>query len=57
MIHAYSLTSIVVEVVRSDLISVQWDFSEIRIQCCAQKCFMKQLSYEGEFLTLIRQEV
>jgi hypothetical protein len=57
MIYAYSLTIIVVEVVHSTLITVQWNFSEIQIKCSAQKCFMKQLTCEGDFLTVIRQEV
>jgi len=36
MIHACSLTCIILEVVHSNLITVQCDFSEIQFQCFGQ---------------------
>ena len=56
MIHAYSLTCIILEVVHSNLVTVQCDFSGLKFQCFAQisyiyiyiECFMKQLTFEGD---------
>ena len=36
MIHAYSLTCIILEVVHSNLVTVQCDFSGLKFQCFAQ---------------------